>query len=76
MPFFIFMVALNAIIIALILQPAVMLPYLPERLHDTGWAHAVRSALIGLLLLVPTLIVIREMQRAAVRGTAVEPSYR
>ena len=33
-----------------------------------------RSALLGLLLLVPALIVIRETQRAAVRGTAVELS--
>lgn len=75
-PFFVFMVVLNVIIIALILQAAVTLPFLPERLHDTGWANAVRGALIGLLLLVPTLVIIRETQRAATRGTAVELSPR
>jgi Zn-dependent protease with chaperone function len=73
-PFFIFMVVLNVLIIAAILQAIIWLPYLPERFHDTGWATAVRGALIGLLLFVPALIVIRETQRAAVRGTAVELS--
>jgi Zn-dependent protease with chaperone function len=76
LPFFIFMAFLNLVIIGLIVQAAVMLPVLPERLQDTGWATAVRSALIGLLLLVPALIVVRETQRAAVRGTAVELSPR
>ncbi|MCA2211465.1 M48 family metallopeptidase [Jidongwangia harbinensis] len=76
LPFFIFMVVLNVLIIVAIVQAAVMLPGLPERFHDTGWATAVRSALIGLLLLVPTLIVVRETQRASIRGTAVELSPR
>ncbi|HEU4425393.1 MAG TPA: M48 family metallopeptidase [Pilimelia sp.] len=74
MPFFVFMVILNVIIVVAILQAAVMLPFLPERYHDSGWAVAIRGALIGLLLLVPALIIIRETQRAAVRGTAVELS--
>ncbi|MEV8508908.1 M48 family metallopeptidase [Actinoplanes sp. NPDC051475] len=73
-PFFVLMAVLNVLIIALIIQAAVMLPFLPERLEDSGWATAVRSALIGLLLLVPFLIVVRETQRASVRGTAVELS--
>ena len=76
LPFFIFMVVLNFIIIGLIIQAAVTLPLLPERLQESGWAVAVRSALIGLLLLIPALVVIRETQRAAVRGTAVELSPR
>jgi len=76
LPFFIFMAVLNLLIIGAILQAAVMLPVLPDRFQDTGWATAVRSALIGLLLLIPGLIVIRETQRAAVRGTAVELSPR
>jgi Zn-dependent protease with chaperone function len=74
LPFYVFMVILNVIIVVLILQAAAMLPYLPERLEDTGWATAIRSAFIGLLLLVPGLIVVRETQRASIRGTAVELS--
>ena len=76
LPFFIFMVVLNILIIGLIIQAAVTLPLLPERLQESGWAVAVRSALIGLLLLVPALVVIRETQRASVRGTAVQLSPR
>jgi Zn-dependent protease with chaperone function len=76
LPFFVFMVVLNVVIIGLILQFAVMLPFLPDRLADSGWATAVRSALVGLLLLIPGLIIVRETQRASVRGTAVELSTR
>ncbi|MFI7600369.1 M48 family metallopeptidase [Actinoplanes sp. NPDC049681] len=76
LPFFVLMAVLNVLIIGLIIQAAVMLPLLPERLQESGWATAVRSALIGLLLLVPFLIVVRETQRASVRGTAVELSPR
>ena len=68
------MVVLNMVIIAFILRAAVVVPFLPERLQDSGWATAIRTALIGLLLLVPGLIVIRETQRAAIRGTAVQLS--
>jgi Zn-dependent protease with chaperone function len=75
-PFFIFMVVLNVLIIAAILDAAWVLPFLPDRLEDTGWATAIRAALIGLLLLVPGLIVVREIQRASTRGTAVQLSER
>ena len=75
-PFFVFMVALNVLIIVAILQAAVTLPFLPERIQDSGWGVAIRSALIALLLLVPALIVLRETQRASVRGTAVQLSPR
>jgi Zn-dependent protease with chaperone function len=68
------MVILNVIIIGLILKAAISVPVLPERLRDSGWADTVRSAFFGLLLLVPGLIVLRETQRASVRGSAVELS--
>jgi len=70
-PFFVVMVVLNVAIVVAILQAAIVLPFLPEPLRSTGWATAIRSALIGLLLLVPVLVVVRETQRASVRGTAV-----
>ncbi|RZU49427.1 Zn-dependent protease with chaperone function [Krasilnikovia cinnamomea] len=76
LPFFTFMVILNVIIVVAIVRAAMVLPYLPEQLHDTGWATAIRTALIGLLLFIPGLIVIRETQRASVRGTAVLLSAR
>ncbi|WP_232344676.1 M48 family metallopeptidase [Actinoplanes awajinensis] len=74
MPFYVFMVVLNLVIIWLILQAAITLPVLPERLRDGAWGTAVRSAFLGLLLLIPALVVIRETQRASVRGSAVQLS--
>jgi len=76
LPFYVFMVVLNLVIIGFIIQAAITLPYLPDRYENSGWATAVRSALIALLLLIPGLIVIRETQRASVRGTAVRLSPR
>jgi Zn-dependent protease with chaperone function len=73
-PLFVFMVLLNVLIVVVIIDAALVLPFLPARLQDSGWAIAIRSALLALLLLVPTLIVIRETQRASVRGTAVQLS--
>jgi hypothetical protein len=46
---------LNVIIIVVILRAASVLPFLPERYEDSGWATAIRAAFIGLLLLVPGL---------------------
>jgi Zn-dependent protease with chaperone function len=75
-PFFVFMVMLNVAIIVAIIDMAVVLPFLPEPLKQSGWAVAIRSAFIALLLFVPALIVIRETQRAGTRGTAVQLSER
>jgi Zn-dependent protease with chaperone function len=73
-PFFVFMLVLNVLIVIVIIRAALVLPFLPSRLQDSPWAVAVRGALLALLLLVPTLIVIRETQRASIRGTAVQLS--
>jgi Zn-dependent protease with chaperone function len=73
-PVFVLMVVLNIAIIAFIVRAAAVVPFLPERLQDSGVATAIRTALIALLLLIPGLIVVRETQRAGVRGTAVQLS--
>ena len=75
-PLFVFMVILNVAIIVAIIDIAVVLPFLPESLKQSGWAVAIRSAFIALLLLLPALIVVRETQRAGIRGTAVQLSER
>ncbi|MFC7528656.1 M48 family metallopeptidase [Actinoplanes sp. GCM10030250] len=75
-PFYVFMVILNLIIIWLIVQAAITLPFVPDRVRDSAWGTTIRSAFIGLLLLIPVLIIIRETQRASIRGTAVQLSPR
>lgn len=74
LPFFVFMAILNVVIVVAILRAAVVVPFLPEAQQDSAGADAVRAALVALLLLVPALIVVREVQRATTRGTAVQLS--
>jgi Zn-dependent protease with chaperone function len=76
LPFLAFMVILDAAIVVVIVRAAFVVPFLPDALQDSAPAYAVRAALIALLLLIPGLIVVRELQRAAVRGTAVQLSER
>lgn len=73
-PFFVVMVLLNVAIVLVIVRAAVVVPFLPEALQDSAGANAIRAALIGLLLFVPGVIVVREVQRATVLGTAVRLS--
>ena len=73
-PFFAFMVILNILVIAVILRATIIVPFLPEPLQHSALANTVRGALIGLLLLLPGLIIVRETQRASVGGTAIQLS--
>ncbi|GAA4906917.1 Zn-dependent protease with chaperone function [Actinomycetospora succinea] len=75
-PFFVVMVVLNVAIVLVIVRAAIVVPFLPESLQTSPEANAIRAALIGLLLFVPALVVIREVQRATTRGTAVQLSER
>ena len=76
MPFFVVMVVLNLAIVLVIVRSALVVPFLPAEMQDSGVANTVRAALVGLLLFVPALIVVREVQRASVLGTAVQLSER
>ncbi|GAA4881141.1 M48 family metallopeptidase [Actinomycetospora straminea] len=75
-PFFVVMVALNLAVVVAIVRAAIAVPFLPDSLQDSAAANAVRAALVALLLLVPGLVVVREVQRATVLGTAVRLSER
>jgi Zn-dependent protease with chaperone function len=75
-PYFVMMVFLNLAIVLAILRAAVIVPFLPESLQDSAGADAIRGALVALLLVVPALVIVREVQRATTRGTAVRLSER
>jgi Zn-dependent protease with chaperone function len=68
------MVVLNVLIIVAIVIAASVLPFVPDSVRDSAWGVTIRSAFIALLLFIPALIVIRETQRASIRGQAVELS--
>ena len=42
-------------------------------LNTTEFEAVVRTAAIAVLALIPALLIIRQIQRAAIRGTAIEP---
>jgi hypothetical protein len=46
-PLFVFMVVLNVLIVVVIIDAALVLPFLPARLQESGWAIAIRSALLA-----------------------------
>ena len=73
-PLYLFLVVLDVVIVAVILRFAAVLPFVPERLQESGWALAIRGALLSLLLFIPGLLIAREIQRASVRASAVQLS--
>jgi Zn-dependent protease with chaperone function len=78
-PLYVFSVLVNLIIIALILVGALLLGYLNALAGEplSGPAvDALRVAFVALLLLVPGLVVYRQITRAGTRGSAVRLSPR
>ena len=78
-PLYILSVLVNLLIVALILAGALYLGLLNALAGEplSGPAvDAIRVALVALLLLVPALVVIRQLNRAGIRGSAVKLSRR
>src|SRR5918994_3456378 len=78
-PLYVFSVLVNLIIIALILVGVLLLGYLNALAGEplSGPAvDAIRVAFLALLLLVPGLVVYRQITRAGTRGSAVRLSPR
>ena len=78
-PLYILSVLVNLLIVALILVGALFLGFLNalagEPLSGT-LVDAIRVAFVALLLLVPALVVYRQLTRAGIRGSAVKLSRR
>jgi Zn-dependent protease with chaperone function len=78
-PLYIFSVLVNLLIIALILYGALLLGYLNALAGEPlsgPLVDAIRVAFVALLLLVPGLVVYRQLTRAGIRGSAVRLSRR
>jgi Zn-dependent protease with chaperone function len=78
-PLYIFSVLVNLLIIALILTGALLLRYLNALAGEPlsgPMVDAIRVAFVALLLLVPGLVVYRQLTRAGIRGSAVRLSRR
>ena len=78
-PLYIFSVLVNLLIIAFILIGALLLGYLNALAGEPlsgPMVDAIRVAFVALLLLVPGLVVYRQLTRAGIRGSAVRLSRR
>ena len=76
-PFYIASVLVNLLIIALILVGALLLGFLNALAGEPlsgPMVEAIRIAFFALLLLVPGLVVYRQLTRAGIRGSAVRLS--
>jgi Zn-dependent protease with chaperone function len=78
-PLYVFSVLVNLVIVALILVGALLLGFLNALAGEPLSGPAVdtiRVAFVALLLLVPGLVVYRQLTRAGIRGSAVKLSQR
>jgi Zn-dependent protease with chaperone function len=78
-PLYIVSVLVNLLIIALILIGALLLGYLNALAGEPlsgPVVDAIRATFLALLLLVPGLVVYRQLTRAGIRGSAVRLSHR
>src|ERR687895_2762723 len=76
-PLYVFSVLVNLLIIAFILIGALLLGYLNALAGEPlsgPMVDAIRVAFVALLLLVPGLVVYRQLTRAGIRGSAVRLS--
>src|ERR671921_1989871 len=79
LPLYVFSVLVNLLIVALIVVGALLLGFLNALAGEplSGPAvEAIRVAFVALLLLVPGLVVYRQLTRAGTRGSAVRLSPR
>lgn len=73
-PMFILMVILNLAILAVLIDFLASAALIPPALRGTNWEPTVRAVAAAILVVAPALVVVRQVQRASIRGTAVQLS--
>jgi Zn-dependent protease with chaperone function len=73
-PMFIFMVVLNLVILAVLINFLASAALIPPALRGTGWEATWRAVSAAIILVAPAILLVRQVQRASVRGTAVQLS--
>lgn len=73
-PMFIFMVILNVAILGVLIDFLATATLIPAGLRGSNWEYTVRAVAGAIVLVAPALLVVRQVQRASVRGTAVQLS--
>jgi Zn-dependent protease with chaperone function len=73
-PTFILMVILNFVILGFLIDFLATAALIPSVLRGTGWETLVHVVAGAIILVAPVLLVVRQVQRASIRGTAVQLS--
>ena len=73
-PTFILMVILNFAILAVLIDFLASAALIPPALRGTNWEAAWRAVAGAIILVAPAIMVVRQVQRASIRGTAVRLS--
>ena len=73
-PTFIVMVILNFAILAVLIDFITSVALIPPALRNTNWELTIRAAAGAIILVAPALMLVRQIQRASIRGTAVQLS--
>jgi Zn-dependent protease with chaperone function len=73
-PTFILMVILNFAILAVLIDFLASAALIPPALRGTNWETAWRAVAGVIILVAPAIMIVRQVQRASIRGTAVRLS--
>jgi Zn-dependent protease with chaperone function len=73
-PTFILLVVLNFAILAVLIDFLATTALIPPALRGTNWEATWRAVSAAIILVAPAIIIVRQVQRASIRGTAVQLS--
>src|SRR5499427_6643613 len=71
---FVLMVVLNFLILAVLIDFLASTALIPRALRGTNWEATWRAVAGAIIFVAPALLIIRQVQRASIRGTAVQLS--
>jgi Zn-dependent protease with chaperone function len=73
-PTFILMVVLNFAILGILIDFLTSLALIPPALRGTNWETTWRAVAAAIIAVAPAILIVRQVQRASIRGTAVRLS--
>jgi Zn-dependent protease with chaperone function len=73
-PTFIVMVVLNFVILGVLIDFLASAALIPPALRGTNWETTWRAVAAAIILVAPAILIVRQVQRASIRGTAVRLS--
>jgi Zn-dependent protease with chaperone function len=71
---FILMVVLNFAILAVLIDLLATTALIPPALRGTDWEYTIKAVAGAIILVAPAILLVRQVQRASIRGTAVQLS--